>query len=240
MSTTAPTLVEDLYRVPDGQKAEIIAGKVVLMSPTGRMPSYAAKRIVRSLDDYSDLTGMGEAVQDNAGFLVNLPQRRSFSPDAAFYTGSDTPDSMRFFADAPIFAIEVRSEGDYGPAEQAMAAKRRDYFAAGTHVVWEVDLLGLDIVRVYRAERPDQPTPSTAGARWPKPNPLCPVGPCQWRIYFSARGNTNPPRCLMSQGLCVLRFMRRMGRWRTVGAASWPRWGGAYPDLLVCYPSCAV
>ena len=159
MNTTVPTLIEDLYHVPDGQKAEIIEGKVVLMRPTGRMPSYAAKRIVRSLDEYSELTGIGEAVQDNAGFLVNLPHRRSFSPDAAFYTGSDTPDSMKFFASAPIFAVEVRSEGDYGPAaEQAMAAKRRDYFAAGTRVIWDVDLLGTDVVRVYRAELPDQPT----------------------------------------------------------------------------------
>jgi Uma2 family endonuclease len=52
-----------------------------------------------------------------------------------------------------------RSEGDYGPkAEEAMAAKRADYFAAGTRVVWDVDLLCDDVVRVYRAGDPNQPT----------------------------------------------------------------------------------
>jgi Uma2 family endonuclease len=31
-----------------------------------------------------------------------------------------------------------------------MLAKRRDYFAAGTLVVWDVDLLSEDVVRVFR------------------------------------------------------------------------------------------
>lgn len=49
--------------------------------------------------------------------------------------------------------------GDYGPAaEKAMAAKRADYFAAGTLVVWDVDLFSEDVVRKYSATTPDQPT----------------------------------------------------------------------------------
>jgi Uma2 family endonuclease len=39
-----------------------------------------------------------------------------------------------------------------------MAAKRADYFAAGTLVVWDVDLLSDDVVRVYRATAPTSPT----------------------------------------------------------------------------------
>ena len=62
-------------------------------------------------------------------------------------------------ADAPIFAAEVRSEGDYGPAaERSMAAKRADYFRAGTLVVWDVDVLRDMVVRVYRADNPQNPT----------------------------------------------------------------------------------
>jgi Uma2 family endonuclease len=86
---------------------------------------------------------------------VNLPHRSSFSPDAAYYIGKIT---MKFFEGAPVFAVEVRSKGDYGPrAERAMAAKRSDYFATGTLVIWDVDLLSDDIVRVYRASDPDKP-----------------------------------------------------------------------------------
>jgi Uma2 family endonuclease len=66
---------------------------------------------------------------------------------------------MRFYKGAPVFAVEVRSEGDYDTAaERAMAQKRADYFAAGTLVVWDVDLLAKDyVVKVYRATDPQNP-----------------------------------------------------------------------------------
>ena len=147
--------IEDLYLV-DG-KAELVNGKLVCEPPTGGAPSSASFEIAVSLRAYAKRTGYGRAVADNAGFQVNLPNRKSFSPDAAFYTGPYT--GMKFFEGAPIFAVEVRSEGDYGgQAEQKMADKRRDYFAAGTLVVWDVDLLGEDVVRVYRANGPETPT----------------------------------------------------------------------------------
>src|SRR5438046_8660558 len=86
-------------------------------------------------------------------FIVVRPHPRSFSPYAAFYVGP--PTVLRFFEVAPVFAAEVRSENDYGPAaERAMAAKRADYFAAGTIVVWDVDLLSEEVVRVFRRDSP--------------------------------------------------------------------------------------
>jgi Uma2 family endonuclease len=97
----------------------------------------------------------GYAYPDNVAFLVDLPNRKSFAPDAAF--SKEAPE-MAFGKGAPIFAVEVRSEGDYGPqAEREMATKRADYFAAGTKVVWDVDLLSDDVVRVYRADTPQTP-----------------------------------------------------------------------------------
>jgi Uma2 family endonuclease len=65
---------------------------------------------------------------------------------------------MKFFEGAPVFAVEVRSEGDYGAkAESEMAKKRGEYFAAGTRVVWDVDLLSAEVVRVYSVADPDKP-----------------------------------------------------------------------------------
>ncbi len=149
--------IQDLYHVPDNAKAEIVNGELVRMSPTGGAPSYAASEVFASLREYARHTKRGRAVNDNAGFRVNLPNRESFSPDAAFYIGKDP--GMKFFQGAPVFAVEVRSEGDYGPeAEKEMAAKRADYFAAGTLVVWDVDLLGTEVVRSCRATDPHQPT----------------------------------------------------------------------------------
>jgi Uma2 family endonuclease len=102
-------------------------------------------------------TRKGYAIGDNAAFLVNLPHRKSFCPDAAYYVGPNP--GMKFFNGAPVFAVEVRSASDYGPrAERQMAQKRADYFGAGTLVVWDVDLLSDDVVSVYRASDPESAT----------------------------------------------------------------------------------
>jgi Uma2 family endonuclease len=154
MSIKSQATIEDLYHVPENGKAEIVNGELRMMSPTGDLPGRAALRVAISLDAYAQCTGTGRAYGDNVGFIVNLPNRRSFSPDAAFYVGPRT--GGKFLEGAPVFAVEVRSEGDYGPgAEREMAAKRRDYFAAGTLVVWDADVLRSEIVKVYRASDPD-------------------------------------------------------------------------------------
>lgn len=155
MAMKTKATLEDLYRVPGHGKAELVNGELIYMSPTGGLPGYAAAEIFVSLRAYARRTKTGYAITDNVGFVVNLPNRKSFSPDVAFYTGELT---MKFLVGAPVFAVEVRSEGDYGPTvEKEMAAKRADYFAAGTLVVWDVDLLSEDLVRVYRASKPERP-----------------------------------------------------------------------------------
>jgi Uma2 family endonuclease len=157
METQPCATIEDLYRVPEHGKAEIVNGKLVLMSPTGAKPGRAGLKIVLSLDRYEEEHGGGYALPDNVGFVVNLPHRKSFSPDVAWHVGD--VDSMKFVSGAPVFAVEVRSENDYSPqAEEEISAKIQDYFAAGTQVVWDVDLLGPDTIRVYRASDPDHPT----------------------------------------------------------------------------------
>jgi Uma2 family endonuclease len=154
MSTKVEATIEDLYRVEG--KAELVNGEIVLMPLTGGLPHRAALQITLSLAAYEATTSNGYAIADSAAFVVNLPHRKSFSPDAAFYIGEVT---MKFFEGAPVFAVEVRSENDYGPsAERQMANKRADYFAAGTLVVWDVDLMSEDVVRVYRASEPERPT----------------------------------------------------------------------------------
>lgn len=156
MKSAARATVDDLYRVPEDAKAELVNGELLLMSPTGGFPSSASGAIYASLRQHQRTAGGGRAYPDNAGFIVDLPHRKSFSPDAAFH--KDPALSMKFVEGAPVFAVEVRSENDYGPeAEKAMARKRADYFAAGTLVVWDVDLLGPDVVRVFRA-REAEPT----------------------------------------------------------------------------------
>ena len=157
MAVRTRATVHDLYTVPEDGKAELVNGELVIMGATGGFPGYAAGEIYASLREYGRRTRRGYAFPDNVGFLVKLPHRQSFSPDAAFFVGPWR--GLEFLEGAPLFAAEVRSENDYGAApEREMAAKRADYFAAGTLVVWDVDLMGPDTVRVYRADAPLTPT----------------------------------------------------------------------------------
>lgn len=156
MLTKSRATIEDLYKVPENQKAELVDGELVLLMPTGDEPGYAGDEIFASLREHVKKTGHGRAIGDNKGFCVDLPHRQSFSPDAAYYTGPRS--GMRFFEGAPVFAVEVRSENDYGPqAEAELAAKRQDYFAAGTQVVWDVDLQSEDVVRKYTPDSRSHP-----------------------------------------------------------------------------------
>jgi Uma2 family endonuclease len=157
MTTKVKATIQDLYEIPDNRKAEIVNGEIVLMSPTGSRPGRAALKIVTSLSLHERKHGGGYAFGDNVGFAVNLPHRDSFSPDAAWYVGNI--ESMDFLDGAPAFAAEIRSKSDYGPkAEKAISEKIRDYLASGTQVVWDVDLLNQDVIRVYRANDPTNPT----------------------------------------------------------------------------------
>ena len=61
MSTKTQATVEDLYRIPDNGKAEVVNGEIVLMSPTGDMPGRAGGAIYVSLRGVERRAGGREA-----------------------------------------------------------------------------------------------------------------------------------------------------------------------------------
>ncbi len=155
--TLAQATVDDLYRI-DG-KAELINGVIVEMSPIGFLPGDVAFAITAAVKVYAARTGRGRGIPDPVAFVVAelSSGRETFSPDSAYYTGPLPKNLMRFIEGVPDFAVEVRSENDYGPAaERAMALKRSDYFEAGTKIVWDVDPEA-KTVRAYSAESPEAP-----------------------------------------------------------------------------------
>ena len=156
MSMLAKATVENLYDIAENGKAEIVNGEFVLMSPTGAKSGRAGGEIYFSLRLHEEAFAHGYAFPDNVGFVVNLSNRDSFSPDAAWYVGY--VEGMDFVQGAPAFAAEVRSKNDYGhQAERAIAQKIRDYFSAGTQVVWDVDLLSDIVIKKYTASNPENP-----------------------------------------------------------------------------------
>lgn len=140
-SISAPrATIEDLYK--EEGKAELIGGRICRFMASGHLPSAVAEEIFVSLRLYTKASKRGVAHDDGIGYAIpELPSgRESFSPDASYYVGPLPANPMRFIEGPPTFAVEVRSENDCGDAAEAeMAAKRFDYFAAGTLVVWDVN-----------------------------------------------------------------------------------------------------
>jgi Uma2 family endonuclease len=155
MIQKSQSLVDQLYLV-DG-KAEIIRGEIVRMSPAGGLHGIVAAMIERSLYRHEKKHGGGTAFPDNVGFIVDLPDRESFSPDVAWFYCNRKDVGEEFIEGTPALAVEVRSPGDYTPAgEAALQEKIAEYFAAGTLVVWDVDVRE-ELIRCYRASEPTKP-----------------------------------------------------------------------------------
>ena len=154
-----------LYRVEG--KAELIDGRIVELLASGDIPGTTASEISVRLREHARSTGIGRAYAAGVGFGLSAPLdngRESFCPDAAFVLDATRRRSMRFLEGPPDFAVEVRSENDYGPAaELELADKRRDYFDAGSQVVWDVDPKGESITR-YSAGDPSTGTTFRRGA----------------------------------------------------------------------------
>lgn len=153
MLTKPRATVDDLYNVPEDGKAELVNGEIVIIPPHGGLSGFACGEIAVSLHQHQDAHGGGHPFTGKVAFLVDLPHRQSFCADVSWYTGNDI--TMDFLSGAPAFAVEIRSKGDYGAAaEQEMEDKRADYFAAGTLVVWDVDLKSADVIAKYTNGQP--------------------------------------------------------------------------------------
>ena len=137
--------------------AELIDGEIVPMTGTNLGSGDAAFYIRTSLHQYARAKGGGRAISESVMFIMQTPRTQAFIPDVAWYAGEGQKDRMVY--GAPALVVEVRSTGDYGPAaEREMKRKRGLYFAGGTQVVWDVDVLRENLIRVYRADDPEHAT----------------------------------------------------------------------------------
>ena len=119
LGTEVAATLDDLARV-DGM-AELVGGRIIRFVPTGHLPNYVASEIFDSLRAHAQANGDGLVYTDNIGFAIReiSSGRQSFSPDVSYFEGPLPRNWMRFIEGPPTFAVEVRSEGDYGPTGRA-------------------------------------------------------------------------------------------------------------------------
>ena len=135
--------LRDLARIKD--RAELVNERLVILGLLGHLPAQFAGKILIALGDHLESTGRGGAYPSRLGYAIpRLPSgRQSFSPNVSYYDGPLPANPMDIIPGPPTLAVEVRGEADYGVvADDRWAAKRRDYFLAGTLVVWDVGYSG--------------------------------------------------------------------------------------------------
>ena len=149
--------INDLYDEP-GQ-AELVAGEIIRLPLMGALPGLVNGKIIHSLDEYVERNDLGYVFMGKLAYVVPKLSsgRESFSPDASFLAG-ERELTMKFIEGPPTFAVEVRVHEEYDDphSEFDRAAKRADYFEAGTLVVWDVDPIG-ECIHCYRASDPQTP-----------------------------------------------------------------------------------
>ncbi len=157
--------IADLMSTKD--KAELVNGYVVTQPPNGYWHARLASRIVMSLDRHIEVLGVGETFTGLLAYALDEPLesgRQSFSPDASYYAFNLSKTLLGPVPGPPTFAVEIRTSEELSSAGDAeYEAKRKDYFYAGTLVVWDVDPRAKTVTK-YAAADPLTPVVFAAGS----------------------------------------------------------------------------
>jgi len=130
---------EEMFQFPsDDSKYELIEGEVIRMPPTGARHGKVSMRLGRLLDEYVEAHDLGVICAAETGFVLQRTPDIVRAPDVGFVTKARIPETGEpetYWPFAPDLAVEVVSPSDRADDIQE---KIREYFAAGTHVVWIV------------------------------------------------------------------------------------------------------
>ena len=148
-STLESYTIEDIYALPEGERAELIDGKIYYMAP----PSTRHQRIISDIHyrikDYI-IKNNGECEVLPAPFAVflNKDNKNYVEPDISIICDKDKITDKGCHG-APDWIIEIISPGN---KEMDYFKKLFKYQAAGVREYWIVDSTK-EIVMVYRFEK---------------------------------------------------------------------------------------
>lgn len=154
---------DQLMAAGDVGRCELVAGRLVMMSPAGFEHGLIVQRIAVAIQAHVEPRRLGVVVAAETGFLLQRSPDTVRAADVAFVRMSRLQDAARcptgFFQGAPDVAIELLSPSDLRdrPAELRTRGKVEDWLAAGAIEVWTVDPDRQEVT-IYRGGRTDAPT----------------------------------------------------------------------------------
>jgi Uma2 family endonuclease len=139
---------KDVLAQPEGIKrlCELVDG-VLVEKPMGYFESRLAIILAHLIENFLEEHDLGIVLGADA--TLGLAPRLVRLPDVSFISWRRFPErklpQVQILQEPPDLAVEILSPTN---TRKEMARKRREYFAAGTQLVWEVDPLDR-VVRVY-------------------------------------------------------------------------------------------
>jgi Uma2 family endonuclease len=152
MSAVALLTAEELERHPrDDSRYELVAGRLVRMSPVGFEHARVVARLISLLERFVRERDLGFVLPELGVKLASDPDTVR-APDVAFVRRDriPTPAPRGFLAGAADMAIEVLSPDD---RRRKVAAKIDEYLTAGTTLVLIVDP-GRRVITAHRRLSP--------------------------------------------------------------------------------------
>lgn len=139
---------EDIYALPDGQRAELIDGRMYMMAPPNRIHQRLVNRLSQTITNYIDAKQSNcEVYPAPFAVFLNEDDRNYVEPDISVICDKDKLDEKGCNG-APDWIIEIvspsTSRNDYG-------VKLFKYRTAGVREYWIVNPL-TNTVNVYDFE----------------------------------------------------------------------------------------
>ncbi len=153
MTATKSITAEELLKMGDIGRCELIYGELVMMSPAGFSHGEIALRIGRLLGNFVEEHDLGVVLAAETGFIVERDPDLVRAPDASFVRKDRVPKTAwnKYFPGVPDLAVEVVSPDD---TKREIAEKVNMWLAHGTISCWVADPASMTIMIHRAVEKP--------------------------------------------------------------------------------------
>ena len=139
--TTTPQILtaEDLWRLPNNQRRELVKGELRTMAPAGFEHGAVITNVAFLLARHVKAGRLGVVLGAETGFVISRNPDTVRGADVAFVSTARLPQGSlptSYFPGAPDLAVEVVSPSD---TMVEVEDKVDDYLAGGTKMVWVVN-----------------------------------------------------------------------------------------------------
>lgn len=150
MSEQQLVTAEQLWQTALPKRSELIYGKVVEMTPTGREHGRVTTKVSWKLAEHVEKHDLGEVNAGETGFRLRRDPDLVHAADVSFVAKEHIPadmDKSRYWEVPPDLAVEIVSPND---TKKDILDKVQDYIETGTRLIWLIDP-ERRTVTVYRA-----------------------------------------------------------------------------------------